>query len=148
MMQPHEIRPEDFTEDRFGVLVNEIEGRLKETYPGDFNRPYFFRQWREMMQLGIARAWESPGAMIGVTFHPNLFTGDFNAHVVFWWSTPEGRAHRATMELLRVAERAAGAHNCRLICSAAYGEMNGERMKKFYKRKGFVEAESIFRKAL
>lgn len=148
MTYPLEIRPEDFTEDRFGVLVKEIEGRLQDTYPGRFNTSHFFRQWREMMQLGIARAWESPGAMIGVTFHPNLFTGDFNAHVVFWWSTPEGRGHRETRGLLQVAESAARQHNCRLVCSAAYGEMSGERMKNFYKRKGFVEAESIFRKEL
>jgi len=147
-MIPIEIRPENFTEDRYGIIVQHIEQRLLAGYPGRFDLPHFFREWRKIMSLGIGRAWEAPGAIIGVTFFPNLFTGDANANIVFWWATPEGKKRGDTLRLLATAESAAREHNCRLVCSAAYAAMDGELMEKLYDRRGYEKFETNFRKEL
>jgi len=148
MTQPLEIEAPAFTEERYGVIVRAIEKRLEATYPGRFDYPHFFRTWREIMALGIARTWEAPGALLGVTFTQNIFTGDFNANVVFWWATEEGRKGGGTLALLKAAEAAAREHNCRLFSSAAYGEMDSDLMEKLYKRKGYTKSETIFRKEI
>lgn len=148
MMQPLEISPENFTEDRYGVIARAVEQKLKTPYAKQFNLPHFFREWRNIMAIGAARAWEMPGAVIGVTFFPNLFTGEFSANVVFWWATEEGRKFGGTLALLRTAEKAAHEHNCRNFCSAAYDEMSGSLMEKFYRRKGYEKSETIFRKEI
>lgn len=148
MMQPLEIKAADFTEDRYGVVIRAIESRLQTPYAKQFNIPHFFREWRAILAHGLGRSWEMPGSIIGVTFFPNLFTGEFSANVVFWWATEEGKKFGGPLALLKTAERAAADHSCRMFCSASYDEISGDLMEKFYKRKGYTKSETIFRKEI
>lgn len=148
MMQPLEIKAADFTEDRYGVIVRAIEGKLKTSYAKQFNTAHFFREWRTILSHRLGRSWETPGAIIGVTFFPNLFTGEFSANVVFWWATEAGKKFGGTLTLLAAAEKAAAEHNCRMICSASYDEICGDLMERLYKRKGYTKSETIFRKEI
>ena len=102
-----------------------------------------------MMRQRLARTWELPeGAVLGAVFVPDIFRATTTGLVVFWASTPEGRRAGKALELFRAFERAAQEEGCERICAAAHKNMNADRMRKLFKRRGFFEMETTFCKNL
>jgi GNAT superfamily N-acetyltransferase len=137
--------PDEF-DARFRPLFDEA-GRMS-GHADTFSADYFFPYWRKLMGLKLARTWETPGAALGALFVPETFTGLPTALVVFWWSLPEGRKGGASLQLLDAVEAVAREEKCAGLYVAGQVKMRREAMARLYRRKGFTEVESVFRKLL
>jgi hypothetical protein len=140
---PVKLTPGTFTE-RLEPIFRSVESRLPKHLRAR-RAEYFFPKWRELMQLGIAHAWEIPDAVLGCTITPDLFSGALSAYVVFWFSKP---GTSGTLELLRAAEAGARLAGCKRIGIAAFGVLEGERIASIYEHAGFSELEKTFSKEL
>jgi hypothetical protein len=146
MSTPHELTAPQFTERLLPIFLSVAE-RLNATgkYPVQPNPAHFFPQWRRLMELGVARTWEIPGAVLGALFVPNLFTGEAEALVCFWFALPNTRG---TLELMDFAEHAARDAGCVRLKSAAFGVLRGDAMERLYQSLDFVPVETGFSKTL
>lgn len=138
-----EIRPADFNE-RLEPIFRSVESRLPEHLRGR-KAEYFFPRWRALMDLGVARAWGVPGAVIGLLVTPDIFSGTSVAHVPFWFSLP---GSKNALSLLRTAERAAKEAKCARFSIAAFSDLNFERMTWLYLHRGYSTTEVTFQKIL
>jgi GNAT superfamily N-acetyltransferase len=140
-MTPKEIKMEDFIENRYLIYYRFIEARAKR----QANPVHFFKEWRKWMELDIAKTFEVPGGLLGMIFTPDIFTGDFDAQIVFWWALPDCKDG---LKLMEAAIEQAKARRCRRLQSAAFEQFRGEAMGRLYRRMGFVQTETIFQKEL
>lgn len=141
-----ELRPENFTADRLAVIFEKIHAEVN--YPGPANIKYFFERWRHLMSLGIGRTWEAPGAVLGALFTPDIFTGEPQGLVVFWFALKEVRGTGVARELFEAFEATAKQSGCRMVCSAAHESIKPEARQKFYLANGFAKVETVYRKVL
>jgi len=140
-----ELRPEEFT-DRLLPIFMSVAMRLNaEGYPVIPSPAYFFPHWRKLMEMGLARTWEIPGAVAGVLFVPNMFTAEPEALICFWFSLPDTSG---TIELLKAVEAAAKESHCLNLRSAAFGVLRGSAMERLYKSLGFKCVETGWSKKL
>lgn len=143
MIAPRELKPLEFTE-RLEPIFRSVESRLpKHLQNREFK--YLGPRWRSLMDLGVARTWEIPNAVLGMLITPDLFSGIPLANVVFWFSLP---GTKGTVALLRAAEQAAQSAGCARISIAAYGCLEGERIGDLYNSRGYAQTEKIFQKEL
>lgn len=143
-MMIRELQPTEFTE-RLEPIFRYCEQEAGRT---DGNSSHLFPQWRNWMKLGIARAWENDGCIIGMLIHPHIFSGRLRAHISFWFALPEARGTGRPIELLAVAEQAAKEAGCEKISSSAFGKLAPERTAHIYEKRGYGQSEVIFTKEL
>lgn len=141
-MTARELKPTEFTE-RLEPIFRSVESRLPENLRGRKSE-YFFPHWRHLMELGVARTWEIPNAVLGMFCTPDIFGGVSQASVVFWFSIP---GTPETIRLLEAAETAATKCNA-AIQIAAYDGLDGDRIAEIYRSRGYVQTERIFRKEI
>lgn len=138
-----ELKPEQFDE-RLEPIFRSVESRLPEHLRGR-KAEYFFPTWREFMKRGFARAWQVPGAVLGMLITPDIFSGMTVAHVPFWFALP-GSWH--SMSLLYAAEKAAKEEGCLRLSIAAYSGLDDARLGRIYFHQGYDKTESTFQKEL
>jgi hypothetical protein len=138
-----ELQVTEFTE-RLEPIFRSVESRLPENLQGR-RAEYFFPRWRHLMELGVARTWEIPGAVLGMLITPDIFSGTPVAHVPFWFSFPETPG---TGELLRRAEKVAKESGCARISIAAFDCLDGDRIADIYRNCGYAQTERTFQKEL
>jgi hypothetical protein len=135
---PKTLKPCEFTE-RLEPIFRHVSAEVG--LPGDAE--YFFTNWRHLMDQGIARTWEIPGAVLGALFYPNIYTGKTQAVVMFWFALPEVRGTGSPMKLLDEFEKSAvGLHKS----AAAHSMSSPERMRKIYRKRGYELSEEIWSK--
>lgn len=141
-----ELKFVEFTERLLPIFLSVAE-RLNadNKYPVNPNPAHFFPQWRRLMELDVARTWEVPGAVLGALFVPNLFTGDREALICFWFALPNTRG---TLELIDAVEKAAKNLGCTRVKSAAFGVLRGDSMERLYKSLGYECVETGWSKTL
>lgn len=142
-MPPRELLPEEFT-DRLRPIFEHV--RAEESLA--FSPAQFFLTWPAYMRLGIARTWETHGAVLGALFTRDLFADYPTALVVFWFALPEVRHTPATRELFQTFERAAKLAGCYDIQSSSQVDLEPERREAGYLKHGFTKAETVFQKIL
>lgn len=121
----------------------------QETQIKDRNNPrHFFPAWRRMMEIGVARTWETEGAVLGAIFTPELFSGKIQVHVIFWFSLPEARGTGRPQELLSACEEAARAAGAFKISSSAHVKSNPICATRSYLKRGYEKSEELFTLAL
>jgi|SRR5712664_1976629 len=140
-----ELRPENFTE-RLEPIFRHIEKEINE--PGRLNSAHFFPCWRRLMELGVARTWETEGAVLGAIYSPDPFSGKTRAHVCFWFSLPEARGTGETMNLLITFEQASKKAGCTVISSSASMKVNPGKLSRIYLHRGYFLSEQIYSKDL
>lgn len=114
--------------------------------PGIFNPDGFFDQWQQLMELGIAKAWEIPNAaVLGAMVSTNVFTGEKVTMVVFWDSS--GNTKEA-VKLLDACEKFSRESGCSQLYLSALNNDRSEVMQRFCRRKGFKNSETVFTKLL
>ena len=113
-----------------------------------FNPSHFFPTWRRYMEAGIARTWETKGAVLGALFAHHIYSGEYEALVQFWFALPVVRGTPATGGLFRVFEQAAKQAGCVTIHSAAHHKLSPRRRQYGYTAHGFENTETLFSKKL
>ena len=88
---------------------------------------------------------EAGGALCGL-LSPSLFTGDLEAHEIFWYVRPEYRTGRSGLLLLKAFEQWAAAHEARYLFMSHF--MNSPTLGNLYRRRGYVEFQHTYRKEL
>jgi hypothetical protein len=96
-----------------------------------------------LMEQGIARTWEIPGAVLGALFYPDIYSGKQRAAVMFWFSEKRVRGTGAPVKLFDAFERAA--EGCEVKSSAAHMNLVPQ-LRKFYLKKGYRLSEEVFSK--
>lgn len=140
-----ELQHSDFTE-RLEPIFLHIE---RETgFTGRFKSKHFFPAWRRMLEIGVARTWETDGAVLGAIFTPELFGGDIQVHVIFWFSLPEARGTGRPLELLDACEAVAANAGAFKISSSAHVKSTPARAAAVYRKRGYEETETVFTKYL
>lgn len=142
-MPPRELLPEEFTE-RLRPIFEHV--RAEESL--SFAPEHFFPTWQGYMRIGLARTWETPGAVLGALFTRDLFVGYPTALVVFWFALPEVRHTPATGELFKTFEHAAWMAGCFDIQSSSQVDLEPERREAGYLKHGFTKVETVFQKIL
>lgn len=140
-----ELVADEFDE-RFTPIFEHVLARANYPYP--FSPQTFFPRWRASMEQGVARTWasESNRSVLGALFTRNIFTDQPGAFAIFWFT--RGGDGRSPLELNRVFEEAARAAQCRFAYSSAFDELDGGKMERLYRMKGFSLSETVFRKKL
>lgn len=138
-----ELQHTEFTE-RLEPIFLHIE---QETgFLGRFNPKYFFPAWQRMMAIGVARVWETEGAILGAIFTPELYSGKTQVHVIFWFSLPEARGTGRPQELLDACDAAAKAAGAFKLSSSAHVKSSPARAAGAYRKRGYEETETVFTK--
>lgn len=140
----HELQPFEFTE-RLLPIFRHCEAEAGRT---DGNPDHLFPQWRRWMELGIARAWENDGCVLGLLVHPHIFSGRLRGYVSYWFALPGARGTGRPIELLDTAEKEAKRVGCEKISSAAFAELEPERTGHIYNGRGYNVSEIIWTKNL
>lgn len=143
-MMIRELQPHEFTE-RLEPIFRHCE---KEAGRTDGNPAHLFPQWRKWMELGLARAYESEGCILGLLISPDIFSGNIRAFVNFWFALPSARGTGRPIGLLDFAEAEARRYGCVKISSAAYSALTPERTGNRYKKRGYYVSEIIWTKDL
>ena len=142
---PRELKSHEFTE-RLEPIFLHIE---QETgFKGRVNRKHFFPAWRRMMEIGVARTWETEGAVLGAIFTPELYSGQIQVHVIFWFALPEARGTGRPQALLEACELAAANAGAFKISSSAHVKSSPARAAGAYHKRGYEETETVFTKNL
>ena len=130
-----------------GAFFN--EGKM----PGSFDPSIFRRTWRLILQHGIGGLWkaESGGVVIGgiggtIFGDPN--DGALVAQEMFWYIDEPHRGGMAAVRLLTTFENWAKARGAKRIQMAHLLELQPERIRDFYERRGYKAVEVIYAKAL
>lgn len=138
-----ELLPHEFHE-KYEPIFLHIE---QETgFVGRFNPKHFFPVWRRMMEIGVARTWVTDGAILGATFTSELYSGDIQVHVVFWFSLPEARGTGRPQELLDACELAAKKALAFKISSCAHVKSVPARAAGACLKRGYEETERVLTK--
>jgi GNAT superfamily N-acetyltransferase len=140
-----ELKPENFTE-RLEPIFQHISEEIGE--PDRLNSKHFFPQWRRMMELGVARVWETEGAVLGAIFVPELYSGKPRAYCHFWFALPAARGTGRPLELMRAFLAAAKEAGCAEVFSSSHVRSNPEHMFRIYQNEGFSLSEHVFCKKL
>lgn len=143
-----ELTPDEFNSSLLPIFErvhDQFIQRKGHRVPGEFNRAHFFEQWQNYMRLGIGRVWKTDGAVLGAVFVKNDFSGDGSAIVSFWDADGRGRG---TQELLNECEKAAKENGCTQLFISALNNEQSDKLKRFYRMKGFKESETVFSKIL
>lgn len=138
-----ELKASEFNES-LEPIFRSVESRLPESLQGR-KAEYFFPKWRHFMDLGIAKVWHVPDAVLGMLITPDIFSGDPVAHVPFWFSKP---GTKGTVELLKAAEKSALLAGCKRISIAAFDILEGDRIAEIYRHNRYVQSERTFTKEL
>lgn len=140
-----ELKFTEFTE-RLSPI---FEAVLREAnYPVRFNAGYFFSHWRRLMELGVAKTWESEGkAVLGALFVPELFSGEPQGICNFWFCLPEARGQGLGQALFAEFEKVAREKGCYAIFSSA-NVIETDKRCVGYLTSGFSKVETTFRKVL
>lgn len=143
-----ELTAEEFTERLLPIFQHvrdNFKHRKEFSVPGELQPKEFFERWQSYMRLGIARTWEIPGAVLGAVFIQCMFTGVSMAMIVFWDSA--GKTKEA-LQLLSECEKKAKEFGCESLHVSALNNLESDKMKHLYRRKGFKESETYFTKNL
>jgi hypothetical protein len=135
-----ELKPHEFTE-RLKPIFDGIADEFGA--PDRWNPAHFFPNWQRLMEQGIARTWEIPGAVLGALFYPDIYSGKQRAAVMFWFSEKRVRGTGAPVKLFDAFERAA--EGCEVKSSAAHMNLVPQ-LRKFYLKKGYRLSEEVFSK--
>lgn len=117
-------------------------------FVGRFKPNHFYPAWQRMMKIGVARTWETEGAVLGGLFTPELFGGDIQVHVIFWFSLPEARGTGRPQALLDACEVAAQSAEAFKISSSAHVKSMPACAAAIYRKRGYEETETVFTKYL
>jgi GNAT superfamily N-acetyltransferase len=113
----------------------------------EVNKPYkadwFFPYWSQLMDAGIAKAWETEGAVLGAVFYKDVYTGNEKASVMFFFALPEARGTGRPVKLLDTFEVFAGDRKKSI---AAHMASHPERVRKLYSKRGYQLDEEIWSK--
>lgn len=140
-----ELLSHEFTERLLPIFLH-IE---QETGISGRNNPkHFFPAWQRMMEIGVARAWENDGCVLGALFTPELYSGKMQAHVIFWFSLPEARGTGRPQELLAACEDAARKAGAFKLSSSAHVQSNPISATRSYLKRGYKLSEELFTLAL
>lgn len=139
-----ELQPHEFTE-RLEPIFRHCEQEAGRT---DGNPSHLFPQWRKWMELGLAKAYESEGCVLGMLISPCVFSGNLRAFVNFWFALPSARGTGRPIDLLTVAESEAKRLGCNKISSASYAALTPERTRHIYNKRGYSVSEVIWTKDL
>jgi hypothetical protein len=144
MATVRELKSTEFTE-RLEPIFRSVESRLPEHLRGR-KAEYFFPHWRRLMELGVARTWEIPDAVLGMLITPDIFSGTSVAHIPFWFKLAGSKSPAKL--LLKAAEEAAKKSGCVRLSIAAFSGLEFERMVFFYLGEKYQMTESTFQKEL
>lgn len=140
-----ELLPHEFTERLLPIFLHiEHETGIL----GRNNPKHFFPAWRRMMEIGVARTWENDGCVLGALFTPEIYSGNIQVHVFFWFSLPEARGTGRPIDLMKACEEAARQAGAFKLSSSAHVKSSPQRAENAYKKLGFEFSESVFTKEL
>lgn len=116
---------------------------------GSFNRAHFTFQLQQFMKVnfGAVYAAEVKDVFVGglvAVFVPDLWTGSKSGAVMAWFTLPAYRGHG--MKLLRKFEEDAKEKGCVRVFSGHLTSAPKEFMAELYKRCGYEEQETMYRK--
>lgn len=97
------------------------------------------------MEMGIARTWEVPGAILGAVFMDCLFANYPTATVIFWDS--DGKS-KSALQLLIECEKQARKQGCLSLNVSAVFNDDFEKMERLFRRMGFKKSETYYVKNL
>lgn len=144
MMEARELQSHEFD----SHLLYLFQAMYDETpMPGGLDADYFFSTWRRMMDLGIARTWETDRAVLGACFMPNTFSGKRVGLVSFWFAMSVVRGSDSSKELIQAFEKAAVEEGCIAVYAASHSVLP-EKLARAYCRNGYSPDETQFRKLL
>lgn len=131
-----------------GARLFFAEGAL----PGRLNEEHFMASFASFIKadLGVVLAAFGPdqsfwGAIAGVAF-PDVATGDLTANELFWFVLPEHR--KCGIKLLAAFEEEMRRRGCIRIHMVHLYNQSGEKLDRFYERKGYRPLEIAFTKEL
>lgn len=140
-----ELKAHEFDE-RLAPIFEEVQADAG--HAGALNSDFFFPHWQHLMELGIARTWEVPGAVLGALFVNDTFRGTPTALSVFWVSTKAARKGGECLKLLGAFEAAAREKKCTRMLMTAHCDANYKAMQRMFKRRGFKPLELEVQKEL
>lgn len=84
--------------------------------------------------------------MLGMSLVPHVMSGELVACEAAWWVEPEFRGGSAAVRLLSAAER--WARESGAVWAEMIAPAGNDRLCAFYRRRGYLEVETVFRKKL
>lgn len=147
------------------VLVEEIDAipsTLGDSFykecdlPGGFIPEVFIHNWKMIMNNKMGAMWklvidEKPVGFLGALLTPDINNGDMIATELFWYVDPKNRTTLGSIRLLDAFEHWAREMDVkRIIMAHLIGQPNqsGERIGKFYEKRGFKSVEVHYVKIL
>lgn len=147
-----ELAPDQFTQARLSEVVSAISAEMGLSGYGLNSlgsvESAFYTRWQELMRLGVARAWESPGrGVLLALFVKDVFSGKLRASVPLWAVLPRFRGTKpnAAEQLFKAFEHAAKLAGCVDISGASHSFCPRDRA---WLENGFWKVETIFSKNL
>lgn len=137
----HVLTPDEFISERYLGLARRTEQRQQ--WPRPFNPERFFVSAKIMMDTGALSVWGNERTVLGGLFVNNLFSGDPEAIVSFWWSDGEKED-----DFLAVFEAEARRRKCVRLSTSVFGPVRWEAMSRLYRRKGLKPSEMVYGKFL
>jgi len=109
------------------------------------------REWKKLLQSGIAKTWmamrdKKPVGVLGALFMTDFYTGKLMAFEQFWFVLEAERRGAPGLRLFKAYEAEAAKRGCRTIWVGQNNINSPENLSEFYQRKGFLQWGSIFRK--
>ncbi len=136
---PEELKPFEFNEG-LSPVFRAVEAELGRS---NGNPAFFFPHWRRLMEMGAARTWKAPGAVLGAIFYADTFTGAPKAVVHFLFLLPDTRGSGTADALLDAFEAAAPDREKSI---SAHAKITTDRARGLYKRRGYSLSEEIWSK--
>lgn len=138
---------------RAGITSVALQFMAEAQFPLPFNPEHFFNFWHGLLTSGIgtffvAEDGEAVFGVMGCIFAPDSFSGVLVGMESFWFITKEKRQGRGGLRLFNAFEDECKARGAKMnyMVHLDTGGMRGEALAEFYKRRGYVPAESFFRK--
>lgn len=123
------------------------EGKL----PGKFDGEVFCGNWRTYIESGIGAIFglfmgEELAGVMGALIFPEPNSGEKQAMEMFWFVTPKARGRG--LSLLPKYEEWARAEGAKQICMAHLHDLQPERLKQLYERRGYRPMETHYLKEI
>jgi len=117
-----------------------------------FDRDSFCRNWEKLLSSGAAsifvaeNARQEVKAMLGAMVYPDINSSDLVATEMFWYSSKDARG--CGLPLFLVFEEWAKKRGARHIIMVHLSNLMPDKLRRFYVKKGYAEAETHYMKEL
>ena len=116
---------------------------------GKFNPLHFIKSWRQFIDAGCGEIWmllhnDAPVGALGLINTLNLFTGDSECTMMFWFVLPEHRGQRGALKLLSKFLNS----KVRKLSVNLTKEYSNERVQSYLRRFGFANTGTAYTRYL